>query len=161
MCVCTCSGVTHLLFPTLCDSVDCSPPGFSVHGILQARILEWVAIPSCRGSSWPRHQTRVSRIASRLLTDWASREAMLSPVQPFATHGLQVARLLCPWNFPGKNTGVCCHFLLQYTIIFVNYSWVKFKKLNEEMKLESNATGNPKPWRIFFIFCHSRDYTSS
>ena len=36
--------------PTLCDSVDCSPPGSSVHGILQARILEWVAMPSCRGS---------------------------------------------------------------------------------------------------------------
>ena len=39
---------------TLCDPVDCSPPGLSVHGILQARILEWVAIPLFRGSSWPR-----------------------------------------------------------------------------------------------------------
>ena len=38
--------------PTLCDPVDCSSPGSSVHGILQARILEWVAIPSSRGSSW-------------------------------------------------------------------------------------------------------------
>ena len=38
--------------PTLCDPVDCSPPGFSVHGILQARILEWVAISFSRGSSW-------------------------------------------------------------------------------------------------------------
>ena len=37
--------------PTLCDSVDCSLPGFSVHGILQARTLEWVAMPSSRGSS--------------------------------------------------------------------------------------------------------------
>ena len=39
---------------TLCDPRDCSPPGFSVHGILQARILEWVAIPFSRGSSQPR-----------------------------------------------------------------------------------------------------------
>ena len=39
---------------TLCDSLDRSPPGCSVRGILQARILEWVAMPSCRGSSWPR-----------------------------------------------------------------------------------------------------------
>ena len=39
---------------TLCDPVDCSPPGSSVHGILQARVLEWVAIPSPRGSSQPR-----------------------------------------------------------------------------------------------------------
>ena len=44
--------------PTLCDSMDCSPPGSSVHGILQARILEWVAMPSSRGSSKPRDQTR-------------------------------------------------------------------------------------------------------
>ena len=42
------------LFPTLCDSMDCSPPGSSVHRILQARILEWVAISFSRGSSWPR-----------------------------------------------------------------------------------------------------------
>ena len=48
------------LCPTLCDPMDCSPPGFSVHGILQARILEWVAVPSFRGSSRPRDQTHVS-----------------------------------------------------------------------------------------------------
>ena len=41
----------------LCNSVDCSPPGSSVHGIIEARILEWVAGPSSRGSSWPRDQT--------------------------------------------------------------------------------------------------------
>ena len=44
---------------TLCDSMDCSPPGSSVHGILQARILEWVAIPFSRGSSWPMDWTQV------------------------------------------------------------------------------------------------------
>ena len=41
-------------WPTLCDPLDCSPPGSSIYGILQARILEWVAIPFCRGSSQPR-----------------------------------------------------------------------------------------------------------
>ena len=45
--------------------MDCSPPGSSVHGILQARILEWVAIPFSRGSSWPRNWTLVSYIADR------------------------------------------------------------------------------------------------
>ena len=40
---------------TLCDPMDCSPPGSSVHGILQARMLEWVTMPSSRGSSRPRH----------------------------------------------------------------------------------------------------------
>ena len=49
---------------------DCNPPGFSVHGILQARILEWVAISFPRGSSWPRDQTRVSCTAGRFLTHW-------------------------------------------------------------------------------------------
>ena len=48
------------LCPTLCDPVDYSPPGSSVHGILQARILEWVAIPFSRGSSRPRDGTWVS-----------------------------------------------------------------------------------------------------
>ena len=67
MCVCVCVSEKerrqHLtlmfatcaqslqLCPTLCDPMDCSPPGSSVHGILQARILEWVAMPSSRGSS--------------------------------------------------------------------------------------------------------------
>ena len=47
---------------TLCDPTDCSPPG-SVHGILQARILEWVAMPSSRGSSQSRNQTYVSYVS--------------------------------------------------------------------------------------------------
>ena len=45
---------------TLCDTMDCSPPGCSIHEILQARILEWVAMPSSRGSSWPRDCTHIS-----------------------------------------------------------------------------------------------------
>ena len=51
--------------PTLCDPVDCNLLGFSVHGILQARILEWIAISFSRGSSRPRDRTRVSRIGGR------------------------------------------------------------------------------------------------
>ena len=53
---------------TLCDPKDCSPPGSSVHRILQARILEWVAVPSSRGSSRPRDRTQVSRIAHRFFS---------------------------------------------------------------------------------------------
>ena len=55
--------------------MDYSPLGSSVHGIHQARILEWVAIPFSRGSSWPRDQTQVSCIAGRRFTLWATREA--------------------------------------------------------------------------------------
>ena len=47
---------------TLCDPTDCSPPGSSVHGILQARTLAWVAVHVSRGSSWPRDRTRVSSV---------------------------------------------------------------------------------------------------
>ena len=61
------------LCPTLCDPVDCSPSGFSTHGILQARILEWVAISFSRGSSRPRDRTQVSCNAGRHLTLWAMR----------------------------------------------------------------------------------------
>ena len=59
---------------TLCGPMDSSPPGPSVHGILQVRILEWVAISFCRGSSQPRDWIWVARIASRLFTDWTTRE---------------------------------------------------------------------------------------
>ena len=61
--------------PTLCDPMDCSPPDSSVHRILQAQILEWVAIPFSRGSSQPRDQTQVSHVAGRLFTIWAISEA--------------------------------------------------------------------------------------
>ena len=54
--------------PTLCDPMDCSLPGFSVHGIFQARILEWVAISFSRRSSQPRDWTRVSLIVGRCFT---------------------------------------------------------------------------------------------
>ena len=56
------------LYLTLCDSKNCSPPGSSVHGILQARILELVAISFSKGSSPPRDQTQVSCIAGGFFT---------------------------------------------------------------------------------------------
>ena len=62
---------------TFCVPVDCSPPGSSVHGILQARILEWVAISFSRGSSQPRDRTWVSCIAGRCFILWTTRETSL------------------------------------------------------------------------------------
>ena len=61
---------------TLCNPMDCSLPVSSVHGILQARILEWVAIFFSRGSSWPRDQTWVTCIAGGFCTVWATMEAL-------------------------------------------------------------------------------------
>ena len=66
----------------LCDPMDCSPPGPSVHGISQARILEWVPISFSRGSSWPRDQTHISCIAadSLPLRHWGSPSSYLQPL---------------------------------------------------------------------------------
>ena len=63
--------------PTLCDPMDCNQPGSSVCGILQARVLEWVAISFSRGSFQPRDWTQVSSTAGRFVTVWAIREAQI------------------------------------------------------------------------------------
>ena len=86
--------------PTLCDPIEGSLPGSPVPGILQARTLEWVAVSF--SNAWK----------------WKVKVKSLSRVRLLATQGLQPTRLLCPWDSPGKNTGVCCHFLLQG--IFLN-----------------------------------------
>ena len=82
------------LCPTLCNPIDGSPPGSPVPGILQARTLEWVAIPFSNAWKWK----------------W-SCSVVSDSVQP---HGLQPTRLLRPWDFPGKSAGVGCHCLLYY-----------------------------------------------
>jgi len=60
--------------PTLCNPMDRSLPGSSVHGIFRGIVLEWIAISFSRGSSWPRDRTQVSRIVDRCFTVWATRE---------------------------------------------------------------------------------------
>ena len=65
---------------TLCDPMDCGPPGSSIHRIFQARVLEWVAISFSRGSSQPRDWTQVPCILGRRFTVWATRE--VSEVYP-------------------------------------------------------------------------------
>ena len=78
VCVCVCVWVCESCL-VMSDSLqphDYSSPGSSVHGILQARKLEWVAIPILRGCSWSRDQTGVSRIAGRFFTIWATWEAL-------------------------------------------------------------------------------------
>ena len=75
--ICLKTEVIHLC-PTLCDPMDCGLPGSSVHGIFQARVLQWVAISFSRGSSQPRDQTQVYHIAGRWFTIWATREALFA-----------------------------------------------------------------------------------
>ena len=96
------SGVKVLVpqsYPVLCDPVDCSPPSFSGHGILQARILEWVAVPFSRGSSWSRGWTLGSpALASRCFTIWATKEAFRSTYDK--------ARLSFQWNIMATKPGI-------------------------------------------------------
>ena len=81
--------------PTLCDLMD-----YTDHGILQARILGWVAFPFSRGSSQPRGQTQVSRIAGRFFTSWATREAHF--MYSNGTHSSSLAWKI-PWmEEPGR-----------------------------------------------------------
>ena len=73
--------VSRSVVSTLSNPMDCNLPGSSIHGILQARILEWVAISFSRRSSQPRDRNHVSCIAGRFFTIWATREAL----RPFLT----------------------------------------------------------------------------
>ena len=77
-CVCV---LSHFSCVGLCHPMDCSPPGSSVLGILQARTLEWVTMPSFRGSSPSRDQTWVFCIAGRRFALWATREALNNMIQ--------------------------------------------------------------------------------
>ena len=95
-----------------CDPMDCSLPGSSVHEILQARILEWVAIPFSRRSSQPRDWTQVYCIAGRFLTIWAVLSSVVS--NSLWPYGLQHARLACPTPTPWARSNSCpssqwCH----------------------------------------------------
>ena len=99
--------------PTLCDPMD-----YTVHGFLQARILEWVAFPFSRKSWQSRDRTRVSRIAGSLPAEPPGCVCAVCKVASVTSdslqpYELQPARLLFPWDSPGKNTGVGCHALLQ------------------------------------------------
>ena len=88
-------------YPTLCDPIDGSPPGSPIPGILQARTLEWAAISFSSAWKW--------KVKVKALSSWP--------------HGLQPTRLLHPWDFPGKSTGVGCHCLLRLC------TWSKGKRV--------------------------------
>ena len=92
--------VVWSLSPTLCDPMDCSLPGSSVHGILQARILEWVAISFSRGFSWSNVWTCISCIGRRILYHWATKEAWLLPIlssSSYHSSGSKAEQVPSPW----------------------------------------------------------------
>ena len=119
LCVCVCVHTQSLqLCPTLCNPMDCSPSGSSDHGTLQARTLEWVAVPSSRGSSRPRDSTRVSYFLAGSLPLAPSRKPccayqclILSGFADFATN--------CVFNY-------WCIFVLFLVWGYYKESWYEF-----------------------------------
>ena len=107
--------VTQLCL-VLCDPLDGSPPGSSVRGILQARILERVAMPSSRGSSWARDRTWATCIADRFFTVWATRDTLMASLSSAPSSLMPVCRfrpglttLLLPQRLAGHFLHpVCC-----------------------------------------------------
>ena len=134
------------LCPTLCDPTDGSLLGSAVPGILQARTLEWVAI------SFPN------------AWKWKVKVKLLSRVRLLATPWLQPTRLLPPWEFPGKSTGVGCHCLLrQYTekgttsVLFL----LKIHYLNLIMRkhyTNPNSDSLHNNWSAFFKGVKGQDW---
>ena len=86
--------------PTLCDPMNCSLPGSSVHGIFPSRVQQWVAISSSGGSSRPRDWTRVSCIAGRHFTIWATREAVYTENRP--SNLTSLGQVLSTRNIPSS-----------------------------------------------------------
>ena len=108
--------------------MDCNPPSSSVQGILQARRLEWAAILYSRDLGDPRTKPPFSYVHPALAGGFFTTSATWETPKPSRKKESEVAescpilcnpmgckptRLLPPWNFPGKGTGVGCHFLLQ------------------------------------------------
>ena len=97
--------------------MDCSLLGFSVHGILLARILERVAVPSSRASSQPRDQTRASYMAGGFFTIWATREALDGHKNRAIIVALQHTQHSL-WEPCSQGAGLPCHFPVQFTHCF-------------------------------------------
>ena len=91
----------------LCDPTDRSPPVSSVRGILQIRLLEWVAMPSSRGFSWPKDQTCISCIAGGFFTCWAPWEAQYSSIGIDIYEEIYYGNWLM-WLWRLRKTTVCC-----------------------------------------------------
>ena len=132
-CVCVCVIRWWL---TLCDPRDCSSPGSSVHGILQARILEKVASPFSRGSSQTRNQTRVSCITGSFFFFFLRTQFRRLKIQKAARRWLShIRRVLWYWRLSNKEririilTGWWVHGSVHFVIILCLTVPVIFKSL--------------------------------
>ena len=114
--------------------MHCKLPGSFIHGVFQARVLEWVAISFSRGSSWPRDRGWVSRIAGRHFTVWATREATRICINPFNLFFFSVVLIirirLCVFNKntpPNDAMSVSARCIKGF-VISVTYYWYVIKE---------------------------------
>ena len=123
-----------------CNPMDCSPPGSSVHGILQTRILKWVAIPFSKGSSLPRDRTLVSCIVYRFFTVWATMESSQTVIFLIKNIQLQDEK---------KKKIPCCTFLRIQVFPSRSHKqtlWVRFTKTYNKGKALNSV------WTVFNSF---------
>ena len=113
--LCACSVAQ--LCPTLRDPMDCRPPGSSVHGISQARTLEWVTISFSGGSSWLRNQTGICCLGRWILYHWATWKAWAKPL-----NSPQCFRKLLQLHYSAAAAELCQHLslFLEESVIFLN-----------------------------------------
>ena len=153
---------------TLCDPMDCSPPGSSVHGIFQTRILEWVAMPFSRGSSQLRDWTSVSYdscIGRRVLYHWAPWEALIDSFHqikkhfdPYSSNTCQRFRdpLICDLGFLMLSSPLLLSLLFPlWHILFLWFILQSFCHCVVRLLAFSSAFSNLPciPASVFFILC--------
>ena len=128
---------------TLWDPVDCSPPGSSVHGIPQARILEWVAISFSKGSSRPRDQTQVSRVEADALTSEP-------PGKPRVPSNTNPEKLHYPlWS----SLSPTCTFV---NCSFIQFSWILFKSVTQfecAITFLGKTLAHTVPFGVSYSYC--------
>ena len=137
-------GEVVQLCPSLCNPMDCSLPGSSIHEIFQARVLEWAATSFSKGSSRPRDRTRVSHIAGRRFTVWATRESGLNELEPnigyFLDENIQetISLKAKHWIIPCPKKSCIIHI----SSSFPNLSIL-------------NRIGFLSQWHLCWFWCHS------
>ena len=148
--------LSHKSCPTLFDPMDCSPPGSSVHGIFQARILEWVAISFSRGFSSPRDQTWVSCIAGRLflllshqgspcLLNKKLLKSVLLIITSKGENTIQILELVLQWR--EKMLKLNHH---RNVLEKLNFMWL-FSVLKTKQSLRSLLPRNLNSW-VFLLY---------
>ena len=130
--------------PTLSNPMDCSLPGSSIHGIFQARVLEWVAISFSRGSSQPRDQTRISCVSC------IGRQIpyLGSPEEPGKEQRERLKATWiypCPSNFIYKSSFMLSHLLINNLLMFLNNNKQEFNNSRLQM-LEPPTLELEAPW---------------